>query len=127
MKAIDKLTLAELEAIAKRMENAARTIRDAMAVVGGQPVMASTRPLPAGYAHGVAPIPPGPPQPNPLINSEDTDPRVKRPMGAPDIPPKTEAQLEKEAERKLFLESQRARKSAFLTQFEGEGAEGVTQ
>jgi len=116
MKPADKLTLAELEAIAKRMETAARTIREAMAVVGGQPPLQVHAPT-AGPRF----IPnQGPPQPDPTINSEDTDPRAK-PISS--LPPPSEKQLDRMEEQRLFLESRKGNKSAFLTQFAHDGAE----
>lgn len=41
-KALSKMTLAEFEALAQRLEKAARTYREAMAVVGGQAAPYST-------------------------------------------------------------------------------------
>lgn len=113
MKSADKLTLAELEALAARMEAAARTIRESMAIVGGQQSPSQFVPM---ITTGSARFyPSGPPQPNPLVNSEDTDPRAQEAIHQGSASrPMTEAQAERENDNKLFLESQKGRREAAL-------------
>lgn len=113
MKSADKLTLAELEALAARMEAAARTIRESMAIVGGQ--QSPSQFVPMVTTGSARFYPPGPPQPNPLVNSEDTDPRAQEGIRqGTALRPMTEAQAEREHENRLYLQSQKGRRDAVL-------------